>query len=61
MAIFMDKQASRIDYNHREFIADTEADIVDLPTENIAPGSTCFVIKGSKVFMLNTEGEWKEV
>ena len=40
------------------FIADTESDIENLPT-NVAPGSTCFVINNSKKYMLNNELEWK--
>ena len=44
-----------------EFIADTIEDLELLPTDAAYAGSTCLVIEGSKVFILNTEGEWKEI
>lgn len=43
-----------------ELVADTQDDIEKLPT-HYAPGSTCVVIEGSRVFMLNNEHEWKEL
>lgn len=43
-----------------ELVADTAADIETLPTY-YAPGSTCIVIEGSRVFMLNNQHEWKEL
>lgn len=43
-----------------EYVADTEADIKDLPT-NIYPGSVCIVIETSNVYMLNSEKKWKKL
>lgn len=45
-----------------EFIADNEVDIIDLPgIGQCAPGSTCFVIETSEVYMLKTDGTWKVI
>lgn len=60
MAIFLKHQSNREDYNYKEYIADNELDKAQWPT-NCAPGSTVFVITGSKVYMLNNEKEWKEI
>lgn len=43
-----------------EFVADTEADVANLPT-TVAPGSTCIVIDTSNVYMLNNKKEWKQI
>lgn len=40
-----------------EYVADTEADIADLPTD-VYPGSTCTVTATSAVYMLNNSGTW---
>ena len=45
----VDKQSSRTDYNHREFILDTIADLDDIVVETCSPGSTCFIIETSSV------------
>ena len=43
-----------------EFVADTEADIKDLPTDTskVFPGSTCIIVATSDVYMLNNNQEW---
>lgn len=43
-----------------EYVADTDADIADLPT-NIYPGSVCIVTENSKVYMLNASKQWVEI
>lgn len=60
MAFYMDRQSNRNDYNLKEYIADTVDDVDSLPT-TCCPGSVCFVIEGSRVFMLNNQKEWKEI
>lgn len=40
-----------------EYVADTEADVANLPT-HVAAGSTCIVIEGTQVYMLNNEKTW---
>lgn len=50
--------------NTSNFIADTDADISELPTEDVSVGSTCFVIgtgDGGKCYMLNNQGSWVEI
>jgi hypothetical protein len=44
----------------KDFVADTTADIASLPT-NCAPGSSCFVIENSSVWMLNGNNVWQEI
>lgn len=61
MANTVDKQSSRTDYNHREFILDTIADLDDVVVKNCSPGSTCFIIETSSVYMLDNNKEWKEI
>lgn len=60
MGVYMSKQSNRTDYNLREYVLDTEADVANLPKTD-APGSTAFVIETSAVYMCNTEGEWIEI
>ena len=49
-------------YNLKEFIADTSADVANLPTENLAPGSQCLVADDpAQVFVFNTNKEWVEL
>ena len=44
-----------------EYVAGTEADVADLPTE-LSQGSTCFVIETGVVYMFNEETkEWKQI
>ena len=44
-----------------EYVAGTEADVTDLPTE-LSQGSTCFVIETGAVYMFNEETkEWKQI
>lgn len=45
-----------------EFVADKQSDVASLPgLEKCAPGSTCFVIENSSVWMMKTDGVWKEI
>ena len=44
-----------------EYVAGTEADVADLPTE-LSQGSTCFVIETGAVYMFDEETkEWKQI
>jgi hypothetical protein len=46
----------------KEFVADTDADIQNLPTDStVYPGSTCVVTSSSKVYMLSANKEWVEL
>lgn len=43
----------------KEFIADTEEAVNKLPSCEM--GSTVFVIETQRVYMKNSNGEWKEI
>ena len=50
----------------QEFVCDVREDVDNLPTQftekdKCPTGSTAFVIEGSSVWMLNSEGKWKEI
>lgn len=60
MGYALNKQSNRLDYNLREYICDTPADLNDIPTD-CEPGSTTLVISTSEVYILNTEKEWKRL
>lgn len=53
-------QSGQIQYNLVELVVDTEAEVLDLPT-NVAPGSSCLILENSKVYMFNNAGFWKEL
>ena len=42
-----------------ELYVDSESDIIDLPTEDFASGSTCLVGETSNVYILGNDKEWK--
>jgi len=44
----------------QEYVADTPADIAELPTD-MEPGSTCLVISNSAVYMLGNDKQWHEI
>ena len=54
------KQNEHVSVYVTEFVADTEDDIKDLPTDpkEVYPGSTCIVVATSNVYMLNNNKEW---
>jgi len=43
-----------------EYICDNRSDIFSLPT-NISWGASTFVVEDSSVWVLNSDGIWKEV
>lgn len=58
------KNGNVIDSKLVEFIADTEAEIAELPT-NVGSGSLCLVLQsasgGATVYMLGQDGQWHEL
>lgn len=60
MAYRVYKQNDNISAYVTEFVADTEADIANLPT-TVYPGSTCIVAENAKVFILNASKQWVEL
>ena len=52
-------QAGRVDYNTKEFVLDTAADLEKLNEMTCDAGSTAFIIETSEIYMKNGQGEWK--
>ena len=59
MNYFIKQQNERIDYNYREYVVNTSADLEKIP-EEACPGSIVFVMNEGKMMMLNLDNEWKE-
>lgn len=61
--INMISQGDTTTYEVVSLVADTEIDIATITAEypDAKPGSTCFVIEGSKVYMKNSQGNWVEI
>lgn len=56
------KQSGKENAYLTEYIADTLADIADLPhIGECSAGSTCFVIATSAVYMLGNDDIWHEI
>ena len=53
MGFYLKQQSSRMDYSYREYILDKEEDLNKVPTHTCSPGSVCFVIETSDVYMLD--------
>lgn len=51
------KENDRARYSLVEYVADTENDVNNLPTDCL-PGSSCIVAETSNVYMLNNQGQW---
>lgn len=52
------KQSDNISPYVIEYVADTEADVKNLPTKGANPGSTCIVADTASVYILNNAREW---
>lgn len=48
-------------YQHQEFLIESQADLSNLPTNSIAPGSTAHTPGYAKMFELGFDGAWVEV
>lgn len=57
MGYFLSENGNKPAYGKVSYVADTAADIANLPKTD-KPGSTCFVIATSDVYMLNTKQKW---
>lgn len=44
-----------------EYVADTEADLTDIDTNDCVQGSTCFIIENSSVYMLDSNKVWQAI
>lgn len=54
------KQNNKLNYDYKEFFLDTEEDLSSVPVKDACPGSIAYIIDSGKIFILNTEKEWKE-
>ena len=61
MGFYLKQQSSRLDYNYKEYILDKEKDLDEVPITGCDPGSVCFVIETSEVYMLNSNKKWKKI
>ena len=61
--INMISQGDTTTYEVVSLVADTEADVATITADypDVKPGSSCFVIEGSKVYMKNSQGNWVEI
>ena len=56
------KNGDKAGYGVKEFIADTTADVANLPDSNeTAPGSTCLVAGTGDVYIMNASGNWVQL
>ena len=61
MGFYLKQQSSRLDYNYKEYILDKDRDVDEVPSTGCAPGSVCFIIETSDVYMLNSNKKWKKI
>lgn len=56
-------QAGQVDYNTKEFVLDTIADLEKLNDMDYScdAGSTAFIIETSEVYMKNGQGKWCKI
>lgn len=60
MATCIIKNGNHVQYGIQKFVADTEADIANVSTDSIAPGSSIFCIETSVTYVLTPAKEWVE-
>lgn len=58
--ISITSQRGEVEAYVMELVADVEADVETI-TIDCAPGSTCFVIETSNVYMLGNDKKWHEI
>lgn len=61
MAIVITSNSGKTHYALRQYVCDTNADIVDLPIDNVWVGSTAFIIESGETYMLNSALNWVKV
>ena len=58
--MYLVKQGGKTDYNYKEYYLDTEAELASINVNGCCSGSVAYVIQNQKVFILNSNKEWKE-
>lgn len=61
MAIVITSNSGKTHYALQQYVCDTNADIIDLPVDNVWVGSTAFVIDSGETYMLNSALNWVKV
>lgn len=61
MAIIIASNSGKKHYALQHYICDTNADIVDLPIDNVWVGSTAFIIESGETYMFNSQKEWIKI
>lgn len=63
MSFWVDPKVKVGNNKQYEFIADTEADVANLPTseDEVEIGASCLVISTANVYMLNSSRTWVEL
>ena len=61
MAFRISSQSGKKTYNLKELVVDTFSDIATINVNNLAIGSTAFVIDTSEYYMLNSKREWIKI
>lgn len=52
------RQGSRTDYNYKEYVLDTKADLANINLALCCPGSVAYIVTTKEVYMLSNEKEW---
>lgn len=52
---------NKIAHGQKEFLVDELNDLLLIPTTNLTPGTTAFVIANSQTYMLNHNKQWIKV
>lgn len=55
---YLVKQASKNDYNYKEYMLDSADELSELDVKNCCPGSVAYIISTGDVYMLNNKKEW---
>lgn len=57
---YEDKPQHVADQNYKTFMCDLDVDVKDLP-KDVAPGSSCFVLESSAVYILSSDKLWIKI
>lgn len=52
------RQGTRTDYNYKEYVIDTKADLDNINKEECCAGSMVYIIETKEFYILNNKKEW---
>ena len=58
--MFLVRQGGKTDYNYKEYYLDTQDELSSINVDSCCPGSVAYIISNQKVYILNSNKEWKE-